>query len=239
MDYLAEPRTIDGFFDQLDRILLYIVRHTERMGRWVSLNLQLDYPIAFAKDSEEFKYMLSVLPGIGYLEFASISEDVFEYRLTPEGLKRVDEIRPRLVGAGKQCFVAMWFDDKLNEVYSFGFEPAIRDAGYDPVRIDKVHHNEKICDRIIAEIRRSRFVVADFTGHRGGVYFEAGFAMGLGLPVIWTCRDDALNKTHFDTRQYNHIEWQASGDLRQKLYERICATMPLMAPGRPLTMSKM
>jgi hypothetical protein len=44
-------------------------------------------------------------------------------------------------------------------------------------------------------------------GHRGGVYFEAGFAMGLGLPVFWTCRQDDLDKLHFDIRQYNCIDW--------------------------------
>jgi len=51
-----------------------------------------------------------------------------------------------------------------------------------------VHHNEKICDKIVSEIRKSRLLVADFTDNRGGVYFEAGFAMGLSIPVIWMCR---------------------------------------------------
>ena len=53
-----------------------------------------------------------------------------------------------------------------------------------------------IDDEIIAEIRRSWFVVADFTcgtvPHegkevaipRGGVYYEAGFAQGLNVPLI-------------------------------------------------------
>ena len=40
------------------------------------------------------------------------------------------------------------------------------------------------------QIRKSKFLIADFTGQRGGVYYEAGFAYGLGLPVIWTCRKD-------------------------------------------------
>ena len=60
-----------------------------------------------------------------------------------------------------------------------------------------------------ARIKRSRFLVADVTGGRQGVYFEGGFAKGLGLPVIWTCShgtDAELKKwMHFDTRQYNHI----------------------------------
>ena len=65
----------------------------------------------------------------------------------------------------------------------------IEDAGYEAVRIDEKEHTNKIDDEIIAEIRRSRFVVADFTqgkdGARGGVYYEAGFAHGLGIEVIF------------------------------------------------------
>lgn len=92
--------------------------------------------------------------------------------------------------------------------------------------MDLKEHNQKICDAIIAEIRKSRFLVADFTGHRGGVYFEAGYALGLGIPVIWTCREDDLEKTHFDTRQYNHVVWKDEKDLFEKLKRRIEATVP-------------
>ena len=68
--------------------------------------------------------------------------------------------------------------------------------------------------------------MADFTGQRGGVYFEAGFAMGLGIPVIWTCRDTDINDLHFDTRQYNHIPWANPKELRVRLQNRIEATIP-------------
>jgi len=68
-------------------------------------------------------------------------------------------------------------------------------------RSSKDHeHINKIGDEIISQIRRSKFLIADFTGHRGGVYFEAGLAMGLGLLVFWTCRRDDLDKLHFDIR---------------------------------------
>jgi len=65
-----------------------------------------------------------------------------------------------------------------------------------------VHHNEKICDKIVSEIRKSGLLVADFTGNRGGVYFEAGFAMGLSIPVIWTCRASDVEKLHFGLAAY-------------------------------------
>ena len=77
-----------------------------------------------------------------------------------------------------QAFVAMWFDSSLTAAYELGFAPAIAGAGYSPLRIDRSEHAEKIDDRIIAEIRRSRFVVADFTEHRGGVYYEADSRAG-------------------------------------------------------------
>ena len=99
-------------------------------------------------------------------------------------------------------------------------------AGYDPIRADIIEHNEKICDRILSEIRRSGLLVADFTGNRGGVYFEAGFAMGMGIPVIWTCRSDDMDSVHFDTRQYNHIVWENISDLKTQLVNRIVATLP-------------
>ena len=68
-------------------------------------------------------------------------------------------------------------------------------------------------------------MVADFTGDRGGVYYEAGFAQGLGIPVIWTCRSDWTQRIHFDTRQYNRIEWESPSDLADKLHNRVSATV--------------
>jgi len=121
----------------------------------------------------------------------------------------------------------MWFDSSLDEAWEDGFEKSCDAAGgYKALRMNLKEHNQKICDAIIAEIRKSRFLVADFTGHRGGVYFEAGYALGLGIPIIWTCREDELEKTHFDTRQYNHVVWKDEKDLFVKLKRRIEATIP-------------
>ena len=147
-------------------------------------------------------------------------------RVEVPGYSRVAELTEN--PDSSQCFVAMWFDPSMNAVYENGFETAIEAAGYKPFRIDqKPDLIGKIDDAIIAQIRRSRFVVADFThgdgGARGGVYYEAGFARGLGLPVIFTCRKDMIDETHFDTRQFNHILWENPEDLRKQLTDRIRA----------------
>jgi hypothetical protein len=104
-----------------------------------------------------------------------------------------------------QAFVAMRFSSELEPAYDLGIAPGLREAGYRPLRIDRVPHNGTIDDRIIAEIRRSVFVVADLTEHAAGVYFEAGFALGRSIEVIWCCRHDHLAATHFDVKQYNII----------------------------------
>ena len=71
--------------------------------------------------------------------------------------------------------------------------------------------------------------MADFThgegGARGSVYYEAGFAHGFKIPVIFTCRKNAIKCIHFDTRQYNHIVWETSIELKERLTNRIAAVI--------------
>jgi nucleoside 2-deoxyribosyltransferase len=145
-------------------------------------------------------------------------------RLLPKGHIACDELRARRT-ASSQGFIAMWFDPQMEIVRREGLEVGIRDAGYRPHRVDDVHHVDQISDRIIADIRRSRFVVADLTGHRQGVYYEAGFARGLDKPVFYTCRDDEKDKIHFDIRQFNCIMWTEPGRLAQQLRDRIEAVI--------------
>jgi hypothetical protein len=133
-------------------------------------------------------------------------------------------------------FIAMWFDKSMDAARTDGLEPAIRDAGYTPIIVSGVEHINKIDDEIISQIRKSKFLVADLTGQRGGVYFEAGFAMGLGLPVFWTCKQDELTKLHFDIRQYNCIDWTHTNDLSKRLRRRIEAVIGV-GPFKPTTAS--
>lgn len=147
-------------------------------------------------------------------------------QLTPSGYAYLDQLRQGQ-GEGVQGFCAMWFDKTVTPVWTDAIEPAIADAGYRPIRIDEVNHNNRIDDEILAQIRRSRFVVADFTGDRGGVYFEAGFALGLGIQVIWTVREEDLKGIHFDNRQYNFLQWSLSDlpSFKKALKSRIEATL--------------
>jgi predicted fused transcriptional regulator/phosphomethylpyrimidine kinase len=117
----------------------------------------------------------------------------------------------------------MSFHADLNALFDRAIEPAVRQAGYEPVRIDRKEHTNSIDDEIIGSIRKSRFMVADFTGNRAGVYFEAGMMGGLGRTVIWMCDRRELDRVHFDVRQRNFIDWDTPEDARRRLYKRILA----------------
>lgn len=137
--------------------------------------------------------------------------------LRPKGLVRLEKISSEHL----QTFIAMSFSEDLYPVFADGFRKAFDDTDYRPYRVGEEYHNEKIDDKILEEIKKSAFLVADLTEHRNGVYFEAGYAKGLGLPVIWTCRDDHKSGLHFDIRQYNCILWHGADDLREKLKNAI------------------
>jgi hypothetical protein len=216
------PRSIP---DRIDRALQHFARRTRYFGDPVEVDASPDYPLVFAENPQAFAATLRHMVESGLLNQLTAADDGSRsYALTVKGWERVGELQ-HLRPESRQTFVAMWFDTQMDEAYKKGIEPAIRDARYDPKRVDLAQFNGKIDDYIVAEIRRSRFLVVDVTGHRPAVYFEAGFAMGLGIPVIFTCHEDHLEGCCFDTRQHNHIAWEAPEDLRVKLRNRIEATI--------------
>jgi nucleoside 2-deoxyribosyltransferase len=212
--------------ENLNRALLLIKQRQIRADEYVVFNLNTDYPLFFARDRNEVDYFLNVLAKQGLIEppFTTLISEGGA-RLTPMGWQRAIELQ-KTMRESDQAFVAMSFTPEMTDAWQNGFKPALESAGFHPYRVDQEEHNEKIDDRIITEIRRSGLLVADFTGHRNGVYFEAGFAMGLGIPVIWTCRQTDIATAHFDTRQYNHVVWENPEEIKIKLALRIAATLP-------------
>lgn len=191
-------------------------------GRLVGTISPLDHRLRVASWSyhrEDCRGLAEYLKGLGALEFLGSGQNVY---ITAKSHLIYEEISG-MRALSSQAFVAMWFDNSITNAYDEGIGPAIRAAGYEPLRIDRKEHDGKIDDQIIAEIRRSSFLVADFTGHRGGVYYEAGFAHGLGRRVIFSCREDHINEIHFDVRQYNTIPWKNPNDIIIPLQHRILA----------------
>jgi nucleoside 2-deoxyribosyltransferase len=220
----AEPHMHTRVSDNQERLLREVAKRAGRPNIGASFSLTNDFPLIDCYNKEEFLW---------YIEWLETQKLVFQtgagpatavLTLSMDGWNRVQPL-PRPGGLPGRCFVAMWFSEETRAAYEKGIEPAVSDAGFKPIRIDRKEHNNEIPDEIIAEIRNAQFMVADFTGQRSGVYYEAGFAMGLGRPVVWSCRKDEIGKLHFDTNHKNHINWQTPEELRERLYKRIRATI--------------
>jgi len=125
--------------------------------------------------------------------------------------------------ASKNIFVAFNFEEGLNEIFSTYVKQGIEELGFNYVVVNQntTEHDKAISDEIIAKLKSSRLVIADFTNHRNSVYFEAGFAMGMKIPIIWTCKEGHTEDLSFDTRQYPHLVWKDGEDLKEQIMNRI------------------
>jgi len=213
--------------ERVDRLLRFMADDSESPGFPVKAGRLPVYAVRLRVSDEESERLRTFLSSCDLLHLRPAGD-----YLSPAGWQKIWREHESGVRS-RRGFVAMSFNSRLNEVWEKGLKLGIEDAKCEAIRIDRVHHNEKICDRIVSEIRGCGFLVADVTRHRQGVYFEAGLAIGLGKPVIWTCRAGDLRRAHFDTRQYNHITWDAPADLREKLEDRIRATILPLLTARP------
>ena len=128
-----------------------------------------------------------------------------------------------------QVFVAMWFNSIMDEIYEC-YAQVVQSNNYTCCRIDKIEYDGSIIGQIAEEINNSAIMIADLTGNRGGVYYEAGIAKGLTLcnhPIrlILTCKRDYFDnpdtKPHFDVVGDNIILYDNTEDLEIKLNKRI------------------
>lgn len=203
--------------EKLDFLLYRLMLKTEHFGRDAEFSAEWDYPLVFCADFSEISFLLAELSNRGCVQLTSDS-----ITLTMHGWDTASEIGKK-GRSSDAVFIAMSFDATRDAIYETCIAPAIQDAGYKPLRVDKVEHANRIDDQIISDIRRSRFMVADLTGQRHGVYFEAGMMLGLGRTVIWMIQKDDLSQVHFDNRQYNFIVYENLEDARKRLRLRILA----------------
>lgn len=225
--------------EKLDKLLIDFYLKDDSIGTSYNLGDYIKEPeLFYAKDQVELAVMLDELAKMGFIEsqvqfFKQNTININDFRLTTRGLMRAAEFTS-LPALSKNVFVAMGFKEDLLRAKDEAIRPACRTCGFEADTVAK-DHNDDITDKIISEIKASRFVVCDFTYGNQGAYYEAGFARGLGLPVICCCNRNWLedvdengirkNKLHFDVEHINTIFWSTYEEYREKLIDRIKATI--------------
>jgi nucleoside 2-deoxyribosyltransferase len=88
------------------------------------------------------------------------------------------------LGKNLSVFVVMPFAKEFFDEYELAIKPACLQAGADCTRVDEQLFMENILDRIYGQIAKCDVIVAEMTGRNPNVFYEVGYAHGLGKAVI-------------------------------------------------------
>jgi hypothetical protein len=226
---LSQAPVKNDVSSKVRHLLRYIAHRSKFPGDKIVLTALIDYPICFAANKDEFDFYIRYAVSAGFVEEHDPGTHVeCGVCLTTAGWEETRHI-PTLESPYAFVAMSMWKESPRRELLDTAFdkaiEPAVQDSGYEKaIRIDREDFLGDVVFEIIARIKECRFVIADVTDQRHGVYFEGGYAMGMGLPVIWTCHKDDMGNAHFDTNHLNHIVWDDIAEFRKKLTNMILGT---------------
>lgn len=222
--------------EQFENLILWLGHSLPSIGTDVGMSEDMFSAIG-ARDRSSIKFLAKHAIDAGYVsaliaEFLGGDFALQNISLTMAGWSLFDELQ-RGVSVSKFAFIAMQFGkNDLDKVVNECFRPAVAATGFELKRLDDSPSAGLIDDRLRVEIRQSRFLLADLTHHNKGAYWEAGFAEGLGKPVIYLCRqdvfDDKSQGTHFDTNHHLTVVWHPEklDEAAAKLKATIRATLP-------------
>lgn len=171
--------------------------------------------------------------------FRSIFTPVYGDSLTPYVFDMIDQTigvlknpppeQPRSIervsiDAGIQqgyAFIAMPIDPSNAELEDVldAIKEAAQRCGVNAERVDEPYSNERITDRILESIRKAEFVIVDLTRSRPNVFYEAGYAQGVGKTPIYIAHEGT--KLEFDLKDYPIIFFRNLKTLKDSLEARL------------------
>jgi len=208
--------------DQLYTLLKYLEGKLKNVFSMEFVNIP-PY-LVYCNDEYEVDGHIETLMDMGY-----VRGDGHVCCLTPKGLEKLEELRKSNKNSNR-VFIAMKFKSTYSESIRSAVKLGCTQMGLIAESVDEEDYIGDINDRIISEINKSRFVVADYTENNYGVYYESGYARGRGVVVIEICNEMWLdgiddkgikNKLHFDVEHRNMIMWKNEEDLSSKIRDRI------------------
>lgn len=193
-----------------------------------------------AEDDNELSYIIAYLNSQGLIEsdinyLPEAENKIYDSFVTVTFLGWSEFERLNKGDHTKEvAFMAMDFNDSnVEKAYQDYFKPAVAKTGFELFNLREKPKAGLIDNRLRTEIRKSRFILADLTNNNLGAYWEAGFAEGLGRPVIYLCEKSHFNqfKTHFDTNHHYTVIYEMSNlnVAAEDLKATIRATLPAEA----------
>ena len=160
-----------GIAEKEEALLKHVAKKSQHPGARVSFSKSKGYTLGFCSKPEELDfYVRHLIQSRLVTNQEHESSDNVDLELTPAGWDRLRAIQSANLESD-QAFVAMSFNKSMDTAFVDGMKKLEADTGFRMFRIDRSEYNEKICDQILVEVRKSRFVISEVTEHRQGVYF--------------------------------------------------------------------
>jgi hypothetical protein len=131
------------------------------------------------------------------------------------------------------AFVVMPMDKNNHQLIDVleAIKTGVKECSITAERIDDDERSERVTDRILEAIRKAEFVIVDLTNERPNVFFEAGYAHGLGKIPIYVAREGT--HLHFDIKDYAVIIFRNMKELREGIARRLVALITKRTEHRP------
>lgn len=220
--------------EQKDIFIRWVGNNIKAGGDYVRVNKSSILAIIGARTDTEFGFIFEHLKTKGVVKNKTVAgggdSALMDVTLSFDGWEYYEELK-RGDTDSRKAFMAMEYGDKeLDEIVDEHFKPAVADTGFELYRLNEVPKAGLIDDRLRVEIRNSRFLISDLTHENNGAYWEAGYAEGLGKPVIYTCKKEKFDsdKPHFDTNHHLTVIWDKKEI--QKAVESLKATIRATLP---------
>lgn len=107
------------------------------------------------------------------------------------------------------CFIVMQFSPEYDDLYNHVIKPVCERNGYSAIRADDFANSGLILNDIISSIRNSAVIIADITPDNANVYYEVGFAHGIGKPTI-LMSDKSRQRLPFDLAGFRTLFYSNS-----------------------------
>lgn len=230
-------RPLPTLTEQADLLVRWIAENVNGPGETVEVNPLEHGAIMGAKSLNGYLFVLRYLGRAGLVPEDPTAIMEHDHRtnvtLSFKGWEHYESLKTGQE-THRKAFMAMKFGDStLDKMVDEVFREAVRKTGFELFRLDDSPRAGLIDDRLRVEIQSSDFVIADLTHDNLGAYWEAGYAEGLGKPVIYTCEATKFEeeKTHFDTNHQLTVTWDDAEptDAAEKLKATIRATLPEIA----------
>lgn len=229
IDSLIANTPLPKPMEQIDELILHIGNNTKGLGDYLHYVRRHLLARVGAWDEANVSELIVAIRNDGLIiERNPGDRGDGLFGLSLKGWKRYEELQEHKAES-RVAFMAMPFGEPIiDEMLLDCFRPAVESTGFELLKVSDRASAGVIDNLMRARIRTATFLISDVTHENRGAYWEAGFAEGLGRPVVYTCEKSRFGKVHFDTNHCHTVLWER--DKKDEAFVQLAATIRATLP---------